>query len=522
MRTEIVEPVGGLNQQRPATNLRAGETPFSQNFVMGDRYIEPRSGISSWGSGGGASNGSTGATGTPLSFFAAPRSDRSEYGYVFSSNTARAYDLAAQPVPAWVPQATSVTLSGTTSDYYQGVAALNPNSSATTGAVALYVTNWRLPPKIVPVGQANLNPVSDLTGVFSLASYARYITAFDDRLILFHSGSTNTGTDYSAYAPTRVIFSARGNAFEFSAGGGFEDLADMQGVGTGAISETDRLVLLSSREVWVGRPRRDAYAFDFFNLKKSVGCPIDYDRTPRNTEAGTIWLSDGFQHYRVIGNEVRAVGDKIRDYLRDEMREWSQCWSLYHPEQHIYALFYSDTTGQYPSKAMFLRTDTVRPVDAGRDDGVWFMQDFGGYQFTTGGAYGGDMVLISSAGTAFRLLSSSTNDAGTAIDCRWRSHALRAERDLFPYEAMQEFWLEAEHNSTTTSTLSVFQSGDNGASFIAVGSASLTSGVNYKLVPVSAAAARNQMFELRLNDGTKPRLARMQLKLRGYTGRYTG
>ena len=39
---------------------------------------------------------------------------------------------------------------------------------------------------------------------------------------------------------------------------------------------------------------------------------------------------------------------------------------------------------------------------------------------------------------------------------------------------------------------------------------------------VSAAAARNQMFELRLNDGTKPRIARMQLKLRGYTGRHSG
>lgn len=519
VRVSIVEPVLGLNHKQPPTNLRPGETPFSQNWVVGDRFIEPRSGLSSWGT--------TGVTGTPLGFVVAPRSDRSEHAYILSSSTIRTYDINAS-VPHWAGQASAAALSTNTNAYYHTANGLRTQSSSTTGPSTIFMTNWSLTPKVMAVGQSLVNKVSDFTEVYSLLSYARYVVAFDQRMIFFHSGTTNAFVDfsysvpdYSLYNSRRVTWSARGDTFNY-AEGGFEDLVDMRGIGTGAIAEQDRLILLSQYEVWAGRPRRDAYAFDFFNIDKARGCPIEYDRTPANTEAGTLWLGEGFQFYRVVDNSVRAVGDKVRALLHEEMREHQQCWSLYNAAAHTYALFYSDTTGQYPTKALFLRTDTVTPVAQDRDDGVWLLQDFGDYQFVAGGVYGADTVLIRSNGSAYRLLSTQTSDDGVPVDARWRSHAMRADRDLFPFEVLQELWVESSYASTRTSTLSMFASIDNGATFAPVGSLSITSGDNYTCTPITAAGARNTMFELRLNDGTTPQIASIQAKLRGYSGRFGG
>lgn len=518
-RTEIVEPTLGLNRQRPPTNLIAGETPFSQNWQMGDRFIEPRSGLSSFGT-------STLATGTPTGFVSAPRSDRSEHAFVLSSSTIRAFDLFATPTQ-WAPQQTDLNISARTDDYYHFAVGYRAVSSSTTGPSTLFMTNWQMVPMVVAVGQANITKLSALTEWYSFGSYARYVAAFDQRIVFFHSGATNafvtaaySAPDYSLYNSRRVSWSARGDGFNYSEGG-FEDLADMRGVGTGLIAESDRLVLLSDQEVWAGRPRRDGYAFDFAAIDNSKGCPPDNDRSPCATEIGTVYLGNGQQFYRVVGGAVRGMGDKVRDLLQDEQREWRHAFGLYSANDHVYAFFYSDTTGEYPTRALFLRTDTVAPVAPtnDRDDGSWFLQDFGSYQFTAGGLYNGAITLISSMGTAYRLLSSQTNDHGVAIDARWRSHSLRAERDLFPFEMLQEIWLEAE--STSSSALSIYVSTDNGASFSAAGSTSLSSGLNYTQVPLSVAAARNAIFELRLNDGSRPRVARMQAKLRGYTGRYS-
>ena len=527
VRTEIVEPTGGLNRQRPATNLRPGETPFSQNWVMGDRYIEPRSGLSSWGT--------TGITGTVLGYASAPNSANSEFGYIFSSATHQLYATNIA-TPRWIPQGAvglgSPGFSSATADYFSTAYALRPNSSATSGPNSLYLTNWKLTPKVLSVGQYNpgsgiVNLLSDLTEAYSLLSYAKYVASHDDRLLFFHSGTTtvvsSTGTaDFSAFKPTRIVGSARGNTHDFS-NGFFEDIVGMQGVGTGMVPEKDRLLLLSEKQTWVGRPRRDAFAYDFFAIEQGVGMPAQFDRTPKNTEAGTLWLGDGFQFYRAVGDQVRAVGDKVRDLLRDEMREWRHCFTVYNPSEHIYGVFYSDTTGEYATKALFLRTDTITPVAGSRDDGIWFQQDFGSLQFNAGGVYGTEIALVSSAGSPYRLRSTQTTDNGTAIDCRWRSHALRAERDIFPFEALQEAWLEYEYDGTQTSTISLFQSGNNGASFTPVAASSLTTGTGYNHIPTGdTAAARNQMFEVRLNDGSKPRLARFSLALRGYSGRHSG
>lgn len=505
-RTEIIEPVLGLNLYRPATDLKPGETPFSQNYVANDRYLQQRSGASQWGS--------ISATSVPLGFVSSYQLDRVEIAAVFSTVSA---SYRSGSAANWAGITITEPLSSNTSAYYSAAAIVAPLTSAVVGP-QIVITNAERVPKLM--GDPG-NSLVTLSTFFSIDSYARYVTVFDTRIILFNSGTSMAVG--AVQHPTRAAWSSRGSLQGF-ASGGFEDIIDMQGSGTGIVAERDRLVLFSNRETWSGIPRRDAYAFDFFPLDKGKGCPQENDKTPKNTEAGTIWLGAGSQFMRLAGNEVRPLGDKVRSLLLTEQREWPLAFSIYNPQDHIYGYFYSDTTGEYPTKALFLRTDTIHPVDVSRDDGVWFLQDWGtAFQFSIGGVFGGDMVLFSSTGTPYRLRSTQTTDSGTSIDCRWRSHALRAERDLYPFEMLQEMWLEYEGDGTQTSTISVHQSTDNGGTFSAIASSSLTTGINYPLIPVSTvAASRNQFFELRENDGARPKIARMHMKLRGYSGRLPG
>jgi len=514
-RQEIVEPILGLNSNHQATELRPGETPFSQNFALYYKLLQPRSGLSSFGT-------TPSGISTPLGYFSVANSNRSEVGYIMSQNSMQVF----QPnLTRWVPQqaASGFTFSATTGAYYTFAQGIRPDASAGTDPRAVYMTNWVLPPRIVSIATvAPISPILDLTEVFSLLSNARYVTAFDDRILFFHtSNGSSLAAGTNTLKPTRIVGSARGNNSDFT-NGFFEDIT-MQGVGTGMVPERDRLILLSSAEVWQARPRRDVYAFDFFNMDRVKGCPIEYDRTPQSTDIGTIWLGAGFQFYRTVGDNVHALGDKVREFLKNDMREWGQAFSFFNPTEHIYGLVYSNTTGSYPNRALFLRTDTVAGSIYGtREDGTWFMQDFGDYQFTAAGLYGTNTVLISSAGSPFRLLSTQTTDNGVAIDCRWRSHAIRGQKDIFPYEAITELWTEYESSSLTTGGLAIYTSPDEGGTFAAISIASTISGINYTMTPVMEPANRNPMFEVRINDGTKPSIARFQITLRSYTGRYSG
>lgn len=522
MRTEIVEPVGGFNAQRPATNLTPGETPFSQNWVMGDRYIEPRSGLSRLGS----VTSATTLLRNDFPLYACGALERigTDVAYVVSRGTIAQY-APGDPASTWTTVVGTAPASNTTKvpgTFYDGYYDHTVVFDAAADTQYLILTNWHDMPLKVPV-QSSGNAASSIISSFvSVTSFARYVENFDDRLIFFSSRNTGAVPD-----DKRVRWSARGSPFDFT-NGGFEDLESMKGVPSGMAKSGDNLALFSTREIWLARPRRDAFGFDFYGLRQDIGNL--YPHSLQETAAGPIWLGPDNQFYRLFGSEVRRIGDELGALLETTLREPQLAFSVYDPNTATYKFFYSDTTGQYPTKALFLSVNELRPVGLNTDKGVWFMQDFGSFELAAAGRVNHSLspqieqsvFVVSSKGTPYRLDSATTSDDGTAIDCRWRSHALRAERDLFPYEALQECWLEYEYDSATTSTVSVYQSSNNGGSFTAVGSASLTSGVGYVLVPISAAAARNQMFELRLNDGSKPRLARMQLKLRGYTGRHAG
>lgn len=524
VRSEIIEPIGGLNVAHHPSKLRPGETPYSENFVVHDGFLTPRSGISQ--------AGTTGVTGTPLGSVVAdmyiPSPLFREQFYVLSTSTIRT--ITDNVTPGWspVPQSgtwSSATVSNNGFPNYFSTTPFFLTFAAATPEVfnSWFATNWAMPPKAFGADSGSATSARDLTEFYSIDSYARYVSAFDDRLLFFHSGTTNSGQ--ATVHPTRVSWSARGVPSDFT-NGGYEDLNDMAGAGTGIIAEEDRLLLFSEKEVWAGRPRRDAFAFDFDAIDEIHGCPMEFSRTIQHTNAGTIWLGRNFELCRVINTEVRTLGKKIAHFLEDEMREWAHCWALYNERTHTYALFYSDSTGAYPSKAFFLNTETIVPVDQETDDGAWMWQNFeGGFDFVTGGIFYGNMLLVSSTGTAYRMLDRYAFDGGASKFCTWRSHAMRAERDLFPYEIIQDVWIETTYDGEddAASYLSVYVSADNGATFTFGGASSVTSGMNYTHIPISdGPAGRNSMFELRTNSATFPRISEMQVKLRGYTGRHEG
>lgn len=487
VRLEAVEPVAGLNVARPASNLSPGETPASQNWVLRDRYIQPRSGLSQY-----ATSGLTYAA-VPTMVAVAERVDRSQFLYTQYTSSATS---------AW---ASSAVIYDSAHSYANNI---------------LAYTNWLSgAPQYVSVG-FDATSASAITDIYSLASYARYAAAFDNRLMFFHTATASSSSITGVY-PSRLMWSARGIPLNFT-DGGYQDVVAMQGGGTAIIAEADRAVLLTEHEVWVARPRLDDFAFDIFNLEKSKGLPNAYERTAANTEAGTIWLGAGPQPYRLVNNQVRALGDKVRDLLVRNLRETSVLWALQSPDEHLYALFYSDSSGSYAQNALFLRTDTITAVSADRDDGCWFQQTFP-FGIANGAVLNGTMVLVSSAGTQYRLLSGQTNDAGTAIDARWRSVMLRGP-DIFPLEAINDLWIEYRNDdaSSATASLGVWTSTDDGLTFQSEATVTLGTSVDAAHAPVTPRAARQPMYEIRLADGSQPRIARLQASLRGYTGRLEG
>lgn len=355
----VFEPTGGLNKAQPIYDLAPGETPQSQNFVVDNGFLLPRSGFSRWI--GGTSFLSSDVGLVAFNAF----SNNTEYAYAGSAKTFQLFDGAA-----WNLLTSKTTISSTTTGYYSAAEIFNANSGigVPEGPVVVFTNHQNYPffhsTETVP------SALSGIREFHSIASLAEYVTAFDDRLIFFNVSLPASGvTRY----PHRVVWSARGDWSNFTNGGGFEDLTDMQGPGTGLVSMVDRMVLTSSEQVWVASPRRDSYAFDFYLLDPTRGCP--YPRTLKATEAGAVWLGAGYQMYRLVGNQIQSIGVGVERHLIDTVREPTLLHSSYNPDEHTYNLFYSDTTGEYPSRYLQLYLDQLDRGDQSRT--VFLDQTFG-------------------------------------------------------------------------------------------------------------------------------------------------
>lgn len=162
-------------------------------------------------------------------------------------------------------------------------------------------------PQVLPLA-ASSSYTTHQGFIDSSESYAYATTAIDDRLVVFGTIDTSGVTH-----PTRVRWTQRGSGNSFI-GGGFEDLVDMSGTARAITHAQGRMVLFTEREVWQATPRRDAYAFDFLQLKRDYGliAPRAYVDTPY----GLFWVANDRSVKRLVGNRISTVSKKIINFFK--------------------------------------------------------------------------------------------------------------------------------------------------------------------------------------------------------------
>ena len=119
-------------------------------------------------------------------------------------------------------------------------------------------------------------------------------------------------------------------------------------------------------------------------------------------------------------------------------------------------------------------------------------------------------MVFTSLGSALRFGSNQTTDDTTAIDVRWRSHGLR-KSDAFAQTALSEVWFDYESDSA--SSASVFLSSARSGSAFETGIAVSLISTNVPTFIPTWTVDSTPIFEVRLNDGGKPRFERFQVQL---------
>lgn len=522
-RIEIFEPTLGFDSSQPAVDLKPGQSPDLTNFVTEEGFLVPRSGLSNMG------NASLGANEGLLAYeHIDVNGDR--HRVIGSTRTLSVFtaDAVSWSTLSYVVRGTGLpadNLSGNTFNHMMTASVYDPTSDQNW----LVVSNGTNTPKAWIPSQTTFSDISDF---ISVDSVGRYPFSISNRLCFFNCGSRNT-----VFA-TRVRWSERGVPSNWSTiGAGFEDLMDMRGEGTGAIVRENDVVLFSSEEVWIARPRLDAYVFDFFPLDRSVGCP--YPRTITNTPQGIVFLTREFEPYLVNGSSVVPAGSQVHPEIRNSIVNADFAFGVYNSRFQRYEFYYM-TQGQTnrPSQALYLDFN----------NGAWSRQSFGAFEFASGyeatrresefayligevddtiGSVGTqigqmlrpggrsqyrDTMLVSSRGTPYRLRSEQSTDDGTAVTAYWTSHALSGE-DPTQSQSLSQLWIDYESN--ITSALSVrargFPQGDYGTASNVTLTRSSAGSTQY--VPMFVTGPHPQ-FEISLRDGSRPRIARFVAKIR--------
>jgi len=361
-------------------------------------------------------------------------------------------------------------------------------------------------------------------------TYSQNCSPVRDRLIFFNSDETSGGQ--STTKENKLWWSARGKPLDFRAdGAGSEDLVDMRGPGVGMVAEEDRLVLFTTKDIWVATPRRDAFAFDFRQLERDLGA--DFPRTITATPEGIFWLGAGLNVYRLRGNRVsKLVGSNIHLGLRERLVGFRDSpFGVYNKQRNTFMLFHSSSATLTADSAYELKLDTIRPVNDGEDLGVWEFHTYN-KNFMSGAAvsavssdYGRTPVMLGAAAAGLWFpWSAQTNDDGSTFTATYRLPAI-ASQTFQGKTAINEVWLDtaSQQNvfrSNSTSTTQIWTSSDNAGSFTNQGNISTSSITATEFLPVNTQASRRPTMELRINDGSRPYISRVALKTLEYEGRF--
>jgi len=522
-RFEQFSPLAGVNYDNSPQQLPHNESPLLQNFYIHDHYIQPRSGLSQWQS---ASLNAAGVVQMVVS-------DQAEYGQALVVRSdASHHILTAGPLSG----------GGGSQITFNAPLPVHPAAVAFSSNHTRYVvfagnSGFTYPLLAVDTDSTGNRMVFSDLGEAALGSVVQVrggCVEFDERLVVFNTISHNTASDYTTYNPTRVQWTARADPTNF-AGGGFEDVP-MRGTGVSMAVENNRLLLFTDRQIWVATPRRDAYAFDFNLLDQELGAA--HPTTVIPTPDGTFFYGSDNLLHRVVSNQVKNCSIGAITKLAS-ISSTSVAFGVHNMERNSYMLFYSSSADSFADSALEFRIDRIRPVTETNEAPAWEAHQWPDYRFghavslqsSIGSVTAtGDVVLLnplppslvlgSADGILYRLLSTQTTDGTSAVTALWDSPAVASRYPLGNID-LNEVWLEAAPSSSTA-TAYIWTSTDRGVNFTGHNNVVLSPTTSLQALPVVEGASHYAQARVQINDGSRPQLSKMVLRLRDYTGRFRG
>ena len=480
--TIIVAVDTGFDVSLPRERLPLGATPVSDNYIVRDGALEPRPTLSLLTTGGAQAMGPTPILGMfeaqsvqNLRFPIA--SGRTRHESFNLTSAANVWSLLSYVSAAGVNDPPNLT----SSDYwdyaqiYSAEADENVVYMAAGSRQSMYVT------------AVDSTVFSTMTG----APQARFVASVDNYVLAFNT--REAGNNFV----NRVQWNDRGSASSWTGGlSGFEDLLSMRGEGTRIIANDNNTALLfSDEEVWQGVPGGNVFVWAFAPYDISRGAPFSWTIT--KTPLGTMFLGKDYQVYLLPkgGGPSQPIGVPLHREIRRTISQPGRAWAQFDNTYGQYQLYYPVTGGSgYPQRAAYL--DVL--------NGSWMPQSFdsaGGRISLTRGAelqlsssattwggllasgitWGGlfalgqswgdllgvvsgrAMAMGSSNGTVYVMNSTGTNDAGTAMPCRWQSGGPIATS---PQEQKTVNEFRVDYEADSTSHLTVRFSQDQGNSFV--------------------------------------------------------
>lgn len=522
--TLIVEPTLGLDTSKSPPNLAPGFTPNSDNFIMRDGALEPRSMLSL------VNNTPQPMAARVLGGIDIVSVAGAHYPLVSGTTQIAWYNNPAWSVASYVSAAGfSDPPAGSDTNYWDWTQIYDADIDENIAVGALG-------------SRQSLYCWAAATGVFSTltgAPGATSVAAFDNYLL-----AANV-TDADGTEVQRVRWSDRGNPSNWTTGlSGFEDLLAAKGAITRMLPLENRVAVFFDDEIWYGVPVQFPGIWQFTPLDTTVGCP--YPWTATVTSQGVLFVARGFQVYLLPkeGGAAQPVGQRLHRTLRDTIVQPTRAFGVHDPINTQYQLYYPIANDEsLPTRAAFLHLDSGAwaPQSFSRTTDYLaltrgFSTQFGysrasvwdDYSESTGSTWNqlagmswnditgtGDarasVFLGSSAGTIYSLSSAATSDNGNPVQSFWESAPLEGGAPGVQKSISE---IRLDYTAPSPSTLTVRTSPSQGAAFDAGTLVSFASISNVsQAVAYTRQASRYPVVRVE-SEGQQYRLHRLHIAMR--------
>jgi hypothetical protein len=473
---QVIEPSTGFDLAQPATDLRPGQTPFAQNFLMREGGLELRPTLTSYVSNPAPLDIITGGE-TIISSVA------SHYPLVSGSTRFAYFSAGSWSKLSYVSSGgRSTPPSGKTTDYYDIIQTYEPGKDdmiAVAGCES-YQTLF--------CWQSGSAVLSTITG----APRAKYVCDFNNYVVALNI--RDAGSNQSKYIQ-RVQWSDRGAPLTWSFGGsslaGFEDLLDAKGQGTRIIPMDDRVIVFFEDEIWQGLPSTGNASFTFAPYDRSIGCP--YGWTVAKTPLGIMFLGRDLMVYLLPkgGGPAAPVGYPVRRWIANRINNPQKSWAVYDPQTREYRLYYPIQGGTgLPQEALWINLgeNSWAPQSYVHSTGQYSLtrgfvsyNDTASSDLTWGGANfawnstistwadfaavlgaANEAIAVGTSNGSMYYESNGTLDGPIPVTATWESAALGGDspRNM---KVLQE--VRCDYQSSLPSTLTIAASRNAGATF---------------------------------------------------------